>query len=163
MNILAIDPADKKPIAMAANFPIWKWSQPIDAGWLYLWSQKMDREFLLSLFGVAQERTGTLVIEGQFRGMFKTKTGRFQAQNNTGLVRASAMIQCPFYACGWKVVEVNPSTWHAKVLGNGKVKSAEAKKLSMRKAFELIGDNIDNDDQADAICIFDWYRNYGPK
>lgn len=159
--ILAIDPADTKPMALAANFPILKYLPPIEAGWLYLWSHKLDPDFLLQMFQLAQERVGTLIIEAQFRGMFKGADGKSRVQNNSGLVKASAMIQAPFYASGWKIVDVYPATWHAKVLGNGKVKSAEAKVLSINKASELVGYKIAGDDLADAICIYEWYRKTG--
>lgn len=68
----------------------------------------------------------------------------------------STRLEALAIAAGLTVAWVPVNRWHAVILGNGGLKSAEAKKASVLYVDRVYGLKAESADQADAVCLATW-------
>ena len=147
MIIIAIDPDTKR-----IGYSIWENEHLKSWGLI-----DRDEEFLDKMHKLSttyDKDTRVLVIEGQWLHPRASKRNVLTFER---LVEVRASITTIFECNGWIPIVVQPQTWQTNVLQcSSQTKRVDRKRYSMRLASELAGQEIDNHNIADAICLGYW-------
>ena len=153
MNICAIDPSSKKPV-IVSNFAMP--GQAFLNGELYAHKFKLDGNGLYDLMKIAQSwQGGILIIEDQ---MFYNSAHTLKI-----IAQAAGMLIAPFLAYDWEIIKVQPITWQCALFPGKRMKRELSKQKAKEYASRLVAAEVKDEDVADAICIFDWYRQHRQK
>lgn len=153
MNICAIDPSSKKPV-IVSNFAID--GQSFLGGQIYARKFKLDGDGLYYLMKIAQSwQDGILIIEDQ---MFHNSAHTLKI-----IAQAAGMLIAPFLAYDWEIIKVQPITWQCGLFPGKRMKRELSKIKAKEYASHLVAAEVKDEDVADAICIFDWYRQHRQK
>lgn len=111
------------------------------------WTFPLLKALLKSLF-VPGSR---LAIEGQYMGR--------NAATAIELGRVRGYVEGIAVSMGYKVVDVAPSTWQAWLGAGGRMGRAERKARALEEAV-LCGGSPANQDEADALCMALWLKEW---
>ncbi len=151
MNICAIDPSSKKPV-IASNFELYR-EQNVETDSLQAYKFKLDADGLYYLIELAQSYgPGILIIEDQ---MFHNSAHTLKI-----IAQAAGMLIAPFLAYDWEIIKVQPITWQCALFPGKRMKREQSKLKAKEYASHLVAAEVKDEDVADAICIFDWYRKH---
>jgi len=96
--------------------------------------------------GLKDWKTETLVIEAPFLA---------KRPGILALIGLNAIARMAAHENGLRPISVAPATWRKSVLGIGNLKRKDAK----RRALNHVGPAVTDDNQAEAICILEWYMH----
>ena len=136
---VGVDPAAAKPLALASY-----------DGTHYEAAQVDDCGTLLALLkGLARDYRVTVVCEAPWVGP-NVKTA-LKLAKVVGAVEFAALIAgCEVYDM------VHPSTWRQRVIGKRLAALPDWKARAVKRASQLAGKTIEDEDLAEAICICRW-------
>lgn len=99
---------------------------------------------IIELYTVAPD--ALICLEKPFRS-------QNQAGGNVALHRIPVRVETLALAADFHVVFVAINTWHSQILGNGRMRSEEAKRASIRLVNAQYKLRLTNDNEADAVCL----------
>lgn len=76
-----------------------------------------------------------------------------QAAGNVALHKIPIRVETLALAAGLDVVFVAVNTWHSQILGDGGLRSDNAKRAALRLVNAQFRLNLRNDNEADAVCL----------
>ena len=156
MKYISIDPSSKNPAYAYGDTKI-----PKHFGQMPLY--RNDRQSLANwrqLF----KGNATLIIENQYLARHKDKQGKITINvkslmtlsESVGLLKGLAVESGIM-----KIIPVAAKTWQASMLNGARMKRPQLKALSKIRASETVGEEIESDDIADAINIYNFVFLYG--
>lgn len=157
--IIAIDPSYVKSVGIA-----WKKGEKIYKASVFIGDIKRDENLTLFLIEIGKrilefikticenEKEIIVAIEGQWFGKNpKVAMGLIELR---GIIQGMLISLYP----NVELYTISPKLWQHEILNIKNLKSEEIKKVSKKYAFDLLNEEV-SDDEADAICILKFVEN----